>query len=91
MSKKMTRGGRTVKEAAALTGLSTATIIRWTSEPRADYLARAQTKKERVQELRRQGLTVRAIASETGYSVGTVHRYVKMMSSSEPQGESQAS
>lgn len=74
---KVPRNGRTVKEAAALTGLSTATIIRWTSEPRADYLARADEKRARVRELRGKGLSVRAIAAETGYSVGTVHRYVK--------------
>lgn len=66
-----------MKEAAALTGLSTATIIRWTSEPREDYLARANEKRARVRELRGKGLSVRAIAAETGYSVGTVHRYIK--------------
>lgn len=53
------------------------TIQRWTSEPRADYLARADEKRARVRELRERGLSVRAIAAETGYSVGTVHRYVK--------------
>lgn len=74
---KVPRNGRTVKEAAALTGLSTATIIRWTSEPREDYLARADEKRARVRELRDKGLSVRAIAAKTGYSVGTVHRYVK--------------
>lgn len=74
---KVPRNGRTVKEAAALTGLSTATIIRWTSEPRADYLARADEKRRKVAELRAQGLTMRAIAAEIGCSVGTVHRYVK--------------
>lgn len=74
---KVPRNGRTVKEAAALTGLSTATIIRWTSEPRENYLARADEKRVRVAELRAQGLTMRAIAKELGCSVGTVHRYVK--------------
>lgn len=74
---KVPRNGRTVKEAAALTGLSTATIIRWTSEPREDYLARADEKRRKVAELRAQGLTMRAIAAEIGCSVGTVHRYVK--------------
>lgn len=73
---KVPRNGRTVKEAAALTGLSTATIIRWTSEPREDYLARANEKRQRVRDLRAKGLSIRAIAQETGYSVGTVHRYI---------------
>lgn len=76
---KVPRNGRTIKEAAELTGLSTATIIRWTSEPRADYLAQADEKRARVRELRKLGLPIRAIAEETGYSVGTVHRYVKEM------------
>ena len=74
---KMPRNGRTVREAAEITGLSTATIIRWTSEPREDYLARANEKRERVRELRSAGLSIRAIARETGYSVGTVHRYAR--------------
>lgn len=73
---KMPRNGRTVKEAAEITGLSTATIIRWTSEPREDYLARANEKRRRVKELRAQGLSIRAIARETGYSVGIIHRYI---------------
>lgn len=74
---KVPRNGHTVKEAASLTGLSTATIIRWTSEPRENYLARANEKRAKVAELRAQGLTMRAIAKEFGCSVGTVHRYVK--------------
>ncbi|ARX64196.1 Hypothetical protein Cp262_2089 [Corynebacterium pseudotuberculosis] len=60
-----------------LTGLSTATTILWTSEPREDYLARANEKRARVQELCAKGLTMRAIATEIGCSVGTVHRYSK--------------
>ena len=72
---KLPRNGHTVKEAAKITGLSTATIIRWTSEPREDYLARAEEKRCRVRDLRARGVSIRAIAQETGYSVGTVHRY----------------
>lgn len=72
---RIPRGGHTVKEAAKLTGLSPATIIRWTSEPREDYIAKANEKRRKVRELRAQGFSVRAIAEKTGYSVGTVHRY----------------
>lgn len=75
--KRMSRGGWTIRELAEKTGFSTNTIIRYTSEPRKDYLARADEKRERIRELRSQGLTIRAIADETGYSIGTVHRYVK--------------
>lgn len=74
---RIPRNGKTLREVAEGTGMSVATIARWTSEPRADYLARADEKRARVRELHGKGLTVRAIAAETGYSVGTVHRYVK--------------
>jgi hypothetical protein len=76
---RIPRNGKTIREVAEGTGLSTATIERWTSEPRADYLARADEKRVRVRELRKLGLPIRSIAAETGYSVGTVHRYVKEM------------
>lgn len=69
--------GLTAKEAGERVGRSARTIRRWTSEPREDFLARADEKRKRVRELRSQGLSIRAIANETGYSVGTVHRYVK--------------
>ena len=74
---RIPRNGKTLREVAEGTGMSVATIARWTSEPREDYLARANEKRARVRELRGKGLSVRAIAAETGYSVGTVHRYVK--------------
>lgn len=75
--KRYPRNGRTVREAAALTGLSTATIIRWTSEPREDYLRRGHGRAERIRELRAEGLTMRAIAERLDCSVGTVHRALK--------------
>ena len=71
------RNGKTIREIAEKTGFSTNTIIRWTSEPREVYLARAHEKRVYVQELRNQRLTIPAIAEKTGYSIGTVHRYVK--------------
>ncbi|WP_454972726.1 hypothetical protein [Corynebacterium propinquum] len=37
--------------------------------------SRADEKRKRVRALRYQGLTICAITNETGYSVGTVHRY----------------
>lgn len=72
---RIPRKGRTVKEAAALTGLSERTIISWTSEPREVYLARADEKRTEVLKLRAKGLSMRAIAEKIGCSVGTVHRY----------------
>lgn len=73
---RVPRNGRTIKEAAALTGLSERSIQRWTSEPREVYLARADEKRQAVRKFRAEGLTMRAIAAELGCSVGTVHRYV---------------
>lgn len=73
---RIPRKGRTVKEAARLTGLSERTIIAWTSEPREVYLARADEKRTEVLKLRAKGLSMRAIAEKIGCSVGTVHRYV---------------
>lgn len=73
---RVPRNGRTVKEAAELTGLSTATIIRWTSEPREVYISRANEKRRRIRKLREQGLSMRAIADEVGCAVSTVHRYI---------------
>lgn len=70
------RNGRTIKEAAALTGLTEQTIKRWTSEPRAVYLAKADKKRVAVRKLRAEGLTMQAIADKLGCSIGTVHRYV---------------
>ncbi|NWO17945.1 MAG: helix-turn-helix domain-containing protein [Corynebacterium sp.] len=79
---RIPRNGKTIREVAEGTGLSTATIERWTSAPREDYLAQANEKRTRVQELRAEGLSIRAIATKTGYSVGTVHRYAKHIEAS---------
>lgn len=74
--KRIPRRGKTVREVAERTGLSHSTIVRWTSEPREDYLARADAKREKIRELRGQGLTMRTIAKEVGCSVGLVHKYL---------------
>lgn len=77
MRERLPRNGLTARELAERIGCTPQTIRNWTAEPREDYLARADEKRRRVQELRAKGLTIRAIAAETGYSVGTVHRYAK--------------
>lgn len=71
------RNGRTIKQAAQLTGLTEQTIKRWTSEPRETFLSRAQQRHERIRELRETGMTMRAIAAEVGCSLGTVHNALK--------------
>lgn len=70
------RNGRTIREAAAITGLSESTIKRWTSKPRAEYLTQANEKRKRALELRAQGLSVRAIAARVGCSPAAAHRYI---------------
>ncbi|WP_423817529.1 helix-turn-helix domain-containing protein [Rothia nasimurium] len=47
------------------------------AEPRDQYLARANAKREQVAELRAQGLSVRAIANKLGISKSAVGRYVQ--------------
>ncbi|TNL93932.1 helix-turn-helix domain-containing protein, partial [Corynebacterium tapiri] len=76
MRKRLPRNGLTARELAERIGCSSQTIRNWTAEPRADYLARANEKRERVRALRAKGLSMRGIAAEIGCSVGTVHRYV---------------
>ena len=60
-----------------MTGLSPATIRRWTSEPREVYLARAQDRRARILELHAQGLGVRAIARELDCNPGLVSTRLK--------------
>lgn len=66
------RNGRTIKEAAEITGLSERTIRRWTSEPREVWLAKAAQRREKIRALRAKGLTMREIAEIVGCSAATV-------------------
>jgi len=70
---RLPRNGMSVRQLAEKTGLSTNTIIRWTSEPREDYLNRAQARRAKIRQLRSEGFSMRAIAKELNISVGTVH------------------
>lgn len=74
---RMPRKGRSIREAAELTGLSESTIRRWTSEPREVYLARANERRARILELHAQGLGVRAIARELECNPGLVSTRLK--------------
>lgn len=47
------------------------------AEPRDQYLARANTKREQVADLRAEGLSVRAIAEKLEISKSSVGRYVQ--------------
>jgi len=67
------RRKRTAREVAEQLGVSPRTVRRFVAEPRAEYLTRAEQRRQQIRELREQGLSMRAIADEVGCSVGTVH------------------
>lgn len=70
---RIPRQGRTARELADKTGLTTRTIRAWTAEPREVYLQRAADRHAKIVELREQGLSMRAIAKEVGIAVSAVH------------------
>lgn len=67
----------TAREAAERLGVTTRTVQRLMAEPRDQYLARANAKREQVAELRAQGLSIRAIADQLGIFKNSVGRYNK--------------
>ena len=67
----------TARQAAERLGVTTRTVQRLMAEPRDQYLARANTKREQIAELRAEGLSVRAIAEKLGISKSAVGRYVQ--------------
>lgn len=71
------RRKKTARELAEQLGISISTVRRLMAEPRDQYLARANAKREQVAALRSQGLSVRAIASELGIPKSTVGCYVQ--------------
>lgn len=71
------RRKKTARELAEQLGISTSTVRRLMAEPRDQYLARANAKREQVAKLRAQGLSVRAISAELEIPKSTVGRYVQ--------------
>lgn len=61
------------RELAPKLGVSERTIRNYLAEPRVEYQARAAARHARIHELRAQGLSMRAIATEVGVTVGAVH------------------
>lgn len=72
-TERMSRKGKTARELAEKTGFSVRTIMAHTAEPRDVYLGRAEQRRQRIRAMRAQGMTMRAIATELGISVSTVH------------------
>lgn len=83
MHDRLPRKGKTAREIAERTGLSVRTIMDWTAEPRGEYLTRAQSRREKIRELRGTGLSMRAIAEQLECSVGTVHNALKSVNVTE--------
>ena len=75
MSTGPTRAKRkqSARELAERFGVSPRTIRRAVAQERADYLADAAARHERIRALRAEGLSMRAIAAKEGVTVGTVH------------------
>lgn len=67
----------TARELAARLGVSERTIRSYVAQPRAEFLSDAQKRRESIRELRKTGMSMRAIATEVGCSVGTVHNALK--------------
>lgn len=67
----------TAREAAERLGVTTRTVQRLMAEPRDQYLAHANAKREQVAELRAQGLSILAIADQLGISKSSVGLYNK--------------
>lgn len=66
------RRTQTAKEAAKLLNVSERTIRNIVAEPWDDYIARAEERRARAVELRKQGLKYRQIAEQMGISKGSV-------------------
>jgi hypothetical protein len=62
----------TAREAAEKIGVTERHIRRVVAEPREEYLARAAAQRERILELREQGMKHREIAATLGIPLGTV-------------------
>ncbi len=77
VAEKPVRRKKTARELADQLGVSQSTVRRLMAEPRDQYLARANTKREQVAQLREQGFSVRAIAEKLEISKSAVGRYVQ--------------
>lgn len=71
------RRKKSARELSEQLGVSVSTVRRLMAEPREQYLARANSKREQVAELRANGLSVRAIAEKLEISKSAAGRYVQ--------------
>ena len=82
--RKFDRGGRSIREVAQIMGVNVVTVAKYTSDPREDYLARAQSRREQIQAAYLSGRykTLQEIADSMDCSLSTVNRAIKPIRSS---------
>lgn len=81
------RRKKTAKALAEQFGVSERTIRRHLAEPRGEYEARANERRQLIADKRAQGMTMRAIAAELGVSLGLVATYAKEADQAPQLGE----
>lgn len=67
----------TARELAARLRVNERTVQSYIAQPREEYLSEAEQRRLRILEPRKTGLSMRAIATEVGRSVGTVHNALR--------------
>lgn len=66
----------TARELGERFGRTPRTIRRIIAEPREDYLARAQAKRERARQMKAEGASIKEIQEALGVSQATAYRYL---------------
>ena len=74
--KRIPRNGKTAREVAENQLAHSQHHGNGHTDPRENYLSRAEERRQKIRELRKTGLSIRAIAVEVGCSVDTVHNAI---------------
>lgn len=77
MAAILDRKDNTIHGLAKKINKSPRTVIRWTSQPREEYLKQAEARHKKIKDLRAENKTYQEIAHELGVSIGTVHYALK--------------
>ena len=73
---RIPRNGKTAREVAENWLVHSQHHGNGQTDPRENYLSRAEERRQKIRELRKTGLSIRAIAVEVGCSVDTVHNTI---------------
>ena len=76
--KRIPRNGKTAREVAENRLAHSQHHGNGQADPRENYLSRAEERRQKIRELRKTGLSIRAIAVEVGCSVDTVHNAINI-------------